>query len=108
MADNVDKVMSEIPVAWRYRWCGGELGPCACNGCVQIGNSKVMVEAVTGQRFRGDPEYIDEGRIPCDTYRRMKVTKAEWEVWVAENPEPPREQRVTHGSLRVSKSAKHG
>ena len=40
----VDEVMQEIPSQWRRRWCGGEAGPCACLGCVQIGNRRVMAE----------------------------------------------------------------
>lgn len=27
-------VMMHIPPSHRYRWCGGEMGPCACMGCV--------------------------------------------------------------------------
>lgn len=85
MADDVDEVMKTIPEGWRWRWCGGENGPCACLGCVQIGNRLIM----TGRTvYQGDPEYIDEQKIPLDVYDKYKVTKSEWDAWVERNPEP--------------------
>lgn len=82
MADDVDLVMQSIPEGWRTRWCGGELGPCACNGCVQIGNRLIM----TGRHVtQCDPEHIDERSIPVDAYKRFKVTKEEWEAWMMRN-----------------------
>jgi len=78
MADDVDMVMESVPAKWRYRWCGAEKGPCGCMGCVQIGNRLIMVGRKVNQ---GDPERIDETRIPLETYVRFKVTKSEWEAW---------------------------
>lgn len=82
MADDVDAVMQSIPENCRTRWCGGENGPCACLGCVQVGNRLIMAGLKDGQI---DPEYIDESKIPEDVYRRFKVTKEEWEDWKQRN-----------------------
>lgn len=90
MADDVEAVMSKIPEKWRERWCGGEDGSCACNGCVQIGNRAVMVEAITGQKHRGDPERIDERKIPKAVFEKFKVTKAEWQAWLAASLSEPK------------------
>lgn len=79
MADDVDAVMNTIPAEWRTRWCGAENGPCACLGCVQIGNRLIMVERTA---FQGDPEYINESKIPEEIYRKYKVTKDEWQAWM--------------------------
>jgi len=79
MAEDVDAVMETIPPEWRTRWCGGEYGPCACMGCVQIGNRLVMTGLKVGQC---DPEYINEERISDEIYKKYKVTKAEWEEWM--------------------------
>jgi pyridoxine/pyridoxamine 5'-phosphate oxidase len=79
MADDVDAVMQSIPAEWRTRWCGGELGPCACMGCVQIGNRAIMAGLKNDQV---DAEYINEARIPPETYKKYKVTKEEWERWM--------------------------
>lgn len=73
--------MAQIPAEWRNRWCGGERGPCACMGCVQIGNRAIMAKAVTGMPYRGDPEYISEAKIPRDIFDRLKITREEWENW---------------------------
>lgn len=79
MADDVDAVMQTIPEGWRTRWCGGEEGPCACMGCVQIGNRLVM----TGTRVTlVDPEYINESKIPHEVYQRHKITREEWDDWM--------------------------
>lgn len=75
----VDAVMQTIPAGWKERWCGGEEGPCACMGCVQIGNRLVMAGKTAAQV---DPERIDERRIPGLVYQRYKVTKAEWTSWM--------------------------
>jgi hypothetical protein len=88
--DEVDKIMQTIPRKWRTYWCGGERGPCACLGCVQIGNRMVMVETASGHKFRGDPEYIDESRIPPEIYKKYKVTREEWEAWMKSNQLTPR------------------
>ncbi len=76
---NVDAVMQTIPEKWRSRWCGGESGPCACMGCVQIGNRLIMVGLEVHQC---DPEYIDETKIPKEIYDRFKITKDEWQNWM--------------------------
>lgn len=81
---DVDKIMQTIPEAWRDRWCGGEKGPCACMGCVQIGNRLIMAKETTGDEFRGDPEYIDERKIPQEIYNKYKITKEEWEIWLSQ------------------------
>lgn len=78
---DVDQIMQTIPERWRRRWCGGERGPCACMGCVQIGNRIIMAETITGRSYQGDPEYIKEAAIPRDIYNRFKITKEEWEAW---------------------------
>lgn len=83
MAEDVDGVMQTIPEEWRRRWCGGENGPCGCMGCVQIGNRLVM----TGRKVtQCDPEYIDESKIPLETYKKFKVTKEEWSAWMERQP----------------------
>lgn len=79
MADDVDVVMRTMPEEWRYRWCGGERGLCACMGCVQVGNRLAMVGL---KAYQIDPEYIDETKIPADVYRRFKVTKEQWADWM--------------------------
>lgn len=80
MAEDVDAVMQSIPAEWRYSWCGAEGGPCACMGCVQVGNRLIMAGL---EAHQVDPEYIDEARIPADTYKKYKVTKEEWAEWKA-------------------------
>jgi len=77
----VNEIMQTIPDAWRQRWCGGENGACACLGCVQIGNRIIMAENATGRRYLGDPEYIDESKIPDEIYNEFKIDRDEWEVW---------------------------
>ncbi len=79
MDKDVDAIMQSIPEEWRNRWCGGEQGPCACMGCVQIGNRLIM----TGRSvYNCDPEYIDESTIPKKIYKMFKITKEEWEAWM--------------------------
>ena len=88
MADDVDAVMQTVPERWRTRWCGGERGPCACFGCVQIGNRLIMATETLGRPvtvYDRDPEHIDESRIPKEIYDRLKITKAEWEDWMRRN-----------------------
>lgn len=79
---DVDQIMQTIPEKWRDRWCGGERGPCACMGCVQIGNRLIMAQETTGDRYHGDPEYIDERKITKEIYNKYKITKEEWETWM--------------------------
>jgi len=79
MADDVDAVMQTIPAEWRTRWCGGESGPCACMGCVQVGNRLAMSGRTAAQC---DPEYIDERKIPADVYVKYKVSHGEWVDWM--------------------------
>lgn len=81
----VDRLMEQIPPEARHRWCGGERGPCACLGCVQICNRTIMVREM-GVDYHGDPEYIDESKIPPDIYARTKITHEEWEDWVRRHP----------------------
>jgi hypothetical protein len=84
----VDSIMAAIPEEWRRRWCGGERGACACLGCVQIGNRAVIAEKITGQPYRGDPEYIDENRL-CEhgaVYDDNKITREEWDAWMLRHP----------------------
>lgn len=80
MAEDVDAVMQTIPATWRTRWCGGEDGPCACTGCVQIGNRLIMTGYKASQI---DPEHINEASIPADIYKKYKITKDEWAEWMA-------------------------
>ena len=62
--------------------CGGERGPCACLGCVQVGNRRVMVELITGEPFSGDAEWVDERRIPDEIYKECKISRPEWDAWM--------------------------
>lgn len=80
--------MQRIPEGWRKRWCGGERGACACLGCVQIGNRKVIAEKITETPYRGDPEYISEAKLQehAAIYSDNKITKEEWERWSRQNP----------------------
>ena len=86
--EQVDAVMQAIPVRWRTRWCGAEQGACACMGCVQTGNRQVIAEKITGEPWRGDPEYIDEGRLQAHgaVYTDNKVSRVEWEAWMSRQP----------------------
>jgi hypothetical protein len=79
--EETNRIMQKIPLEWRNRWCGGENGACACLGCVQIGNRAVMAEELTGQSYSGDPEYINEGKIPKEIREKLKITKEEWLAW---------------------------
>ncbi len=85
MAKDVDAIMQTIPEKWRTNWCGGEYGPCACLGCVQIGNRYIMAEKQTGHPFNGDPEYINEHKINKEIYDKYKITKEDWEDWLKRN-----------------------
>lgn len=80
----IDAIMQAIPESWRTRWCGGERGPCACMGCVQIANRQVIVEKITGQPYRSDPEGIDESKLREHraAYADYKLSRAEWESWM--------------------------
>ncbi len=80
-AAKIDRIMDTIPEQWRKRWCGGENGPCACMGCVQIGNRQIMYKAQTGQACLGDPEYIDENKMDRAIVQGFKLSKVEWEDW---------------------------
>ena len=80
----VNAIMDQIPAAWRMRWCGGELGACACMGCVQTGNKKVIVEAITKTPYLGDPEYLSEPVLAKhQEHTKLKLTREEWDAWVA-------------------------
>ena len=82
--EQIDAIMAAIPEKWRRHWCGGERGPCACMGCVQIGNRAVIAEKITGEPYRGDPEYIDEAKLKehGTVYEDHKLSRAEWESWM--------------------------
>lgn len=88
--EQIDALMAAIPEGWRYHWCGGERGPCACMGCVQIGNRTIMAETITGEKFRGDPEYLCEAKLQShpETYAALKLSREEWENWCARHPDP--------------------
>lgn len=77
---DVDAIMQTIPAEWRTRWCGGENSCCACVGCVQIGNRLIMKGLKVSEV---DPEYIDEREIPADVFEKFKITRPEWEKWMA-------------------------
>lgn len=77
-----NEIMQTIPKEWRTRWCGGENGACACMGCVQIGNRLIMAKEITGNEYKGDPEYISESKIPQEIYDKYKITKEEWKAWM--------------------------
>ena len=81
----INSIIQTIPEKWRHRWCGGEKGPCACMGCVQIGNRIIMAETVLGYKYQGDPEYINESKIPTEIYDKFKIHKDEWELWRKHN-----------------------
>ena len=51
-------------------------------GCVQIGNRISMFEKTTGNKFSGDPESINESKIPKEVYSALKITKDEWKFWL--------------------------
>ena len=74
--------MQTIPKEWRRRWCGGEQGPCACLGCVQIGNRLIMTNLKATEI---DPEHINEKNIPPEVYNKYKITKEEWQNWMSKN-----------------------
>ena len=80
--NEIKRIMNTIPNEWRKRWCGGEDGPCACAGCVQIGNRIIMYEKTTGRKFLGDPEYISEESVTHAVYERYKISKDEWQLWM--------------------------
>lgn len=79
--NELNEIMQTIPKEWHDRWCGGEYGPCACMGCVQVGNRLIMVKEMTGSKYNGDPEHINESRIPPEIYNKYKITKDEWKLW---------------------------
>jgi hypothetical protein len=81
--EETDLIMQTIPEAWRDRWCGGERGPCACAGCVQIGNRSLMALHTNGRLYRGDLERIDESKIPAPIYNKYKITHEEYDLWKA-------------------------
>lgn len=79
----VDALMEAIPASCRTRWCGGEKGPCACLGCVQVANRAVIAEKIRGEPYRGDPEHLSEAKLQThgQLYTDNKVTREEWEAW---------------------------
>ena len=83
--EQVDAIMARIPERWRTRWCGGERGPCACIGCVQTGNKRVIAEKITGHRYVGDPECISDAAIKAHAgvFNENKISREEWALWMA-------------------------
>lgn len=85
--EEINEIMKTIPERWRTHWCKGielEGGGCACRGCVQIGNRLIMASKTLGKTITaadGDPEHIDERKIPIEIFNKYKITKEEWEVW---------------------------
>lgn len=86
--EQIDAIMAAIPKQWRRRWCGGERGPCACLGCVQIGNRQVIAEKISGNKFLGDPEYISEAKLREHgaVYEGHKLSRADWTSWLNRQP----------------------
>lgn len=83
--EDVDAIMLRIPERWRTRWCGGEYGECACNGCVQVGNRAIIAEEITGAPYVGDPERISESALmkrDAETYTANKITHDAWLSWM--------------------------
>lgn len=79
----IDTLMNQILQTMQTRLCGGERGY-APMGCGPIGNRSIMAKEV-GTPYRGDPEYIDERKIPSDVYQSLKITREEWENWMGRN-----------------------
>lgn len=88
----VDAIMSAIPESFRTRWCGGERSPCACMGCVQIGNRAIIAEKITGEQYRGDPEHLCEDKLQeyGAIYSDNKLSREEWDAWMLRHPEAQR------------------
>lgn len=84
----IDAIMNAIPERWRRNWCGGERGPCACLGCVQTGNKRIIADKIRGERYLGDPEYIDEAKLQNygHVYEDNKIRRGEWESWMKRHP----------------------
>lgn len=80
--EQIDVIMQAIPEQWRNRWCTAEL--CGCLGCVQTGNKAVIAEKITGQKYIGDPEYIDGNALRSHgaVYTDNKLSREEWESWM--------------------------
>ena len=85
--EQVDVIMAMIPEPWRYRWCGGEYGPCACNGCVQNACQVPAFEKYYGRKFRGDCEHLRIVPIPAEIRAEFLPTREEWEAWKEKHPE---------------------
>lgn len=79
----VDDLMSTFNEQSQLNWCGKSPTGCACLGCVQICNRKVMYDEAHDMNYQGDPEYIIEEAIPRDIYRKHKITKEQWVDWLA-------------------------
>ena len=87
----VDAIMAAMPENCRTHWCNRGEAACACIGCVEIGNRAVIIEKITGVKFTGDPERIDEGKLRehGEVYTSNKVEREEWQCWMrrTEGPE---------------------
>lgn len=95
--EQVDAIMAKIDEDSRYRWCGGERGPCACIGCVQNVCQVQAYEKHFGRKFHGDPEWIRQIAIPAEIRAEFLPSREEWEAWVERHPDtrPPRDYSVT-------------
>lgn len=84
----VDLIMNQIPENYQYVWCGAGNSSCACRGCVQVFNKKVIVEMIEKKQWTGDPEYISEQNLmkSVKEYTKGKVTKQEWLAWRERHP----------------------
>ncbi|VWC78928.1 hypothetical protein BLA39750_01054 [Burkholderia lata] len=62
-------------------------------GCVQIGNRAVIAERIIGKKYEGDPEYISEAKLRehGSVYTELKLSREEWESWIARHPEGRRQ-----------------
>lgn len=77
--DQIHEIMLSIPSEWRYRWCGG--GWCGCMGCSNVSGAVVS----------------------------KGITKEQWKVWVAENPNPtPNEPYYSPELLELLKRSSAG
>jgi len=84
----IDAIMAAIPEQWRARWCSSRL--CACLGCVQTGNKAVIAQKITGEEYRGDPEYISEAKLREHgaVYEDHKLSREEWDSWMKRQSVP--------------------
>lgn len=58
----IDKIMADMPLEWRYRWCEAKL--CCCLGCANV-----------------------SGRL-----KELGFNKGDWAWWCRRNPEPKKDE----------------